>query len=160
NPGPDAIPIDKGSFDPQSGKLHFEATKTAPNFVYVIDGTVENGKMTGTWSRPNRKGDFQVARDVKKKAASDSTPRTPNLPSIAKDETRIVRYLVNDWGNDYSITSTDIAMDVLGLKQSDEMRFRVGKYIKDHPGLHEVIRQWGWQTVVLTPNEKIVARSI
>src|SRR5256712_7854040 len=80
NPGPDAIPIDKGSFDAQTRKIHFEATKTAPNFVYVIDGTVESDKMTGTWTRPNRKGDFQVAREVKKKAELDATPETPKLP--------------------------------------------------------------------------------
>jgi hypothetical protein len=160
NPGADAIPIDKGSFDPQSRKIRFEATKTAPNFVYVIDGTVENDKMTGTWSRPNRKGDFQVTREVKKKAELDAAPDTPKLPGLKGDEERIVQYLLKDWGTDYSITSVDTAIDALGLRQSDQERFRIGKYIKDHPELHSVIRQWGWQTVALTPNEKLVARAI
>jgi hypothetical protein len=160
NPGPDAISIDKAAFDPQSMKVHFEAAKASPNLVYVIEGTVEKDKMAGTWARPGRKGDFQVVREPKKKAEVDKAPSTPNLPGLKRDESKIVRYLVNDWGSDYSITSIDIAMDVLGVRQSDDMRFRIGKYIKDHPGLHPVIRQWGWQTVVLTPNEKLVARSI
>jgi hypothetical protein len=77
NPGADAVPIDKGSFDAPSRKIHFEATKTAPNFVYVIDGTVENDKMAGTWTRPNRKGDFQVARELKKKTELDAVPDAP-----------------------------------------------------------------------------------
>ena len=160
NPAPDTIPIDKGSFDAQSRKIHFEATKTAPNLVYLIDGTVENDKMTGTWSRPNRKGDFQVTRDLKKRTQLDATPDTPKLPGLKGDEKRIVQYLLNDWGKDYSITSVDIAIDALGLRQSDQMRFRIGKYVKDHPEIHSVIRQWGWQTVALTPNEKLVARAI
>jgi predicted DNA-binding transcriptional regulator len=51
-------------------------------------------------------------------------------------------------------------MEALGLPQSDAMRFRIGSHIKKHPELHEVVRQWGWQTLALTPNEKLVARAI
>jgi predicted DNA-binding transcriptional regulator len=116
--------------------------------------------MTGTWTRPNRKGDFQVTRELKKKAELDATPETPSLPGLKGDEKKIVQYLVNDWGKDYSITTVDTATEALGLPQSDQMRFRIGKYIKRHPELHSVIRQWGWQTVALTPNEKLVARAI
>jgi predicted DNA-binding transcriptional regulator len=160
NPGPDAIPIEKASFDPQSMKIHLEATKTSPNFVYVIDGVVEKDKMTGSWSRPNRKGDFQLSRDVKKKAESDGDADSPRLPGLKADEQKVVRYLLKDWGQDFSVTSVDMAMETLGLRQSDQTRFRIGKYIKDHPELHSVIRQWGWQTVALTPNEKLIARAI
>lgn len=160
NPGPEAIAIEKASFDPQTMKIHLEATKTSPNFVYVVDGVVEKDKMTGSWSRPNRKGDFQLTREVKKKAESDADADSPRLVGLKTDERRIVQYLLKDWGVDYSVTSVDIAMDALGLRQSDQLRFRVGNYIKNHPELHSVIRQWGWQTVALNPNEKLVARAI
>jgi hypothetical protein len=42
-------------------------------------------------------------------------------------------------GKDYSVTSVDIAMNVLKVAPSDETRFRIGNYIKGHPELHEVI---------------------
>src|SRR2546425_408702 len=160
SPGPEVITIDKASFDPKTMKIHLEVTKTSPNFVYVVDGVVEKDKMTGSWRRPNRKGDFQLTRDVKKKAESDGDADSPRLAGLKADEEKVVRYLLKDWGQDFSVTSVDIAMDTLGLGQADPMRFRIGKYIKDHPELHSVIRQWGWQTVALTPNEKLIARAI
>jgi hypothetical protein len=67
---------------------------------------------------------------------------------------------VKDWGEDYSVTSVDIAMNALKVTPSDEMRFRIGNYIKAHPELHEVIRRWGWVTLVLTPDEKSIAREL
>ena len=160
NPGPDAIPIDKASFDPKSMKIHLEVTKTSPNFVYIVDGVIEKDKMTGSWSRPNRKGDFQMTREVKKKAEADVDTDAPRLVGLKPNEQKVVRYLLKDWGQDFSITSIDVAIDALGLRQSDDMRFRIGNYIKNHPELHSVIRQWGWQTVALTPNEKLVARAV
>jgi hypothetical protein len=156
NPGPEAIAIDKALFDPASMKIHMEVTKASPNFAYVVDGAVENNKMTGTWNRPGRKGDFQLTRELKKKAESEE----PRLAGLQADEEKIVRYLLKDWGIDYSITSVDVGIDALGMRQSEELRFRVGNYIKNHPELHAVIRQWGWQTVALNPNEKLVARAI
>jgi predicted DNA-binding transcriptional regulator len=159
NPSPEAIAIDKASFDPAVMKIHMELTKTSPNFVYVVDGTVENNKLTGTWNRPGRKGDFQLTREVKK-TESEVDSNTPKLTGLRPEEKRVVQYLLKDWGIDYSITSVDVAIDALGLRQSDDLRFRVGNYIKNHPELHAVIRQWGWQTVALNPNEKLVARAI
>ena len=72
---------------------------------------------------------------------------------------KVVDYLVTDWGQD-SVTSVDMAMDALKVEQSDETRFRIGSYIKAHPELHAVIRRWGWVTLVLTPEEKLIARSL
>lgn len=79
---------------------------------------------------------------------------------LAPQEKKVVDYLVNDWGNEYSVTTVDIAMAAVGVKQSDEMRFRIGSYIKAHPELHEVIRRWGWVTLVLTADEKLIARAL
>ena len=52
-------------------------------------------------------------------------------------------------GEDYSVTSVDIAMNAVKVAPSDETRFRIGNYIKAHPELHEVVRRWGWVTLVL-----------
>ena len=78
---------------------------------------------------------------------------------LSPQEQKVIDYLVTDWGQD-SVTSVDIAMDALKVGQSDETRFRIGSYIKTHPELHEVIRRWGWVTLVLTPDEKLIARSL
>src|SRR5690606_26571808 len=65
-----------------------------------------------------------------------------------------------DWGKDYSVTSVDIAMAALKVKPTDETRYRIGNHIKTHPELHEIIRRWGWVTLVLTPDEKLIARAL
>src|SRR5712691_3388223 len=86
-------------------------------------------------------------------AANDQTQLNPR-------EQKVIDYLVSDWGGDYSVTSVDIAMNALKVEQSDETRFHIGNYIKAHPELHEVIRRWGWVTLVLTPDEKLIARAL
>src|SRR5712692_4648448 len=87
------------------------------------------------------------------RAANDQGQLTPQ-------EQRVIDYLVSDWGQDFSVTSVDIAMNALKVAPSDETRFRIGSYIKSHPELHEVIRRWGWVTLVLTPDEKLIARAL
>src|SRR5207245_1403762 len=164
NPGPDAISIEKASFDPKTMKIHLEANFARRSLQYVVDGTVEKDKMSGTWNHPRRGGDFQVSREVKevKKAESNPTPKA-NLAGLKADDRKVVEYLLKDWSEwekDYTITSVDIAMDALRLPPSGEMRFRIGNYLKNHPELDEVLRDWGWQTVVLTPKEKLIARAI
>jgi len=79
---------------------------------------------------------------------------------LHSEEQKVINYLVADWGEDYSVTSVDIAMTALKMKQSDERRFRIGSHIKAHPELHEIIRRWGWVTLVLTPDEKLIARTL
>lgn len=90
-------------------------------------------------------------------SASQSSKQQSRLSS---EEQKVIKYLVADWGQDYSVTSVDIAMAALKMKPSDETRFRIGIYIKEHPELHEIIRRWGWVTLALTPDEKLIARSL
>jgi hypothetical protein len=66
NPGPNAVPLQKSTFDPKSEAVHFEADAKghSGNMVhYLIDGKVEGSTMTGTWSHDTRKGDFKIARE-------------------------------------------------------------------------------------------------
>ena len=79
---------------------------------------------------------------------------------LSQQEKKVIEYLLGVWGKDNSVTSVDQAMEVVGLRPSDETRFRIGQHIKQHPELHVVIRQWGWETLVLAPNEKLIARAI
>jgi len=79
---------------------------------------------------------------------------------LSPQEKKVIEHLLGVWGKDNSVTSVDQAMEAVGLRPSDETRFRLGQHIKQHPELHLVIRQWGWETLVLTPNEKLIARAI
>ena len=161
NPGPDSISIESASFDPKTMRIHLEATLARRNLRYVVDGTIDNDKMTGSWNHPRRKGDFQVTKEAKK--AETKPAPTPKLAGLKDDEKKVISYLLQDWNKweeEYSITSVDIAMDALHVPASSDKRFRIGSYIKSHPELSEVVRDWGWQTIVLTPDEKLVARSI
>jgi hypothetical protein len=89
-----------------------------------------------------------------------SARATNEQVQLNAQEQRVIDYLVSDWGQDFSVTSVDIAMAALKVEQSDETRFRIGSHIKAHPELHEVIRRWGWVTLVLTPDEKLIARAL
>jgi hypothetical protein len=92
--------------------------------------------------------------------ATISAPVEGNHTQISAQEQKVIDYLVKDWGEDYSVTTVDIAMKAVKVDQSDESRFRIGSYVKAHPELHEVIRRWGWVTLVLTPDEKLIARAL
>ena len=89
-----------------------------------------------------------------------STQSTASSPELSPQEKKVIEYLQGVWGKDHSVTSVDQAMEFVGLRPSDETRLRIGQYIKRHPELHVVIRQWGWETLVLTPDEKLIARAI
>ena len=65
NPGPNAVELKKATFDSQTGVIHFEAdaaSRRGGTFHYIIDGKVEDGKMTGSWGHDNRKGDFKITK--------------------------------------------------------------------------------------------------
>ena len=85
---------------------------------------------------------------------------TNDQAQLNNQEQKVLDYLLKDWGEDFSVTSVDLAMAAVKVEQSDETRFRIGSYIKAHPELHEVIRRWGWVTLVLTPEEKLIARAL
>src|SRR5215204_5651823 len=92
--------------------------------------------------------------------AISRAPAEGNQTQLSAQEQKVIDYLVKDWGEDYSVTTVDIAMKAVKADQSDDTRFRIGSYIKAHPELHEIIRRWGWVTLVLTPDEKLIARAL
>ena len=65
NPGPNAVELQKTSFDPKTGAVHMEAdakNRRGNPIHYLIDGKVEGDTMSGSWSHDNRKGDFRITR--------------------------------------------------------------------------------------------------
>ena len=66
NPGPNAVALQKATFDPKTSAVHFEAdakSRRGTDVHYVIDGKVEAKTMTGSWSHDARKGDFKITKN-------------------------------------------------------------------------------------------------
>ena len=65
NPGPNALPLQKATFDPATGAVRLEAEAPARRggtVRYVVEGKVENGSMTGSWIHDATKGDFKITK--------------------------------------------------------------------------------------------------
>jgi len=92
-------------------------------------------------------------------ACACSAPAQVSQSQLTAQDQKVIDYLIKDWGEDYSVTTVDQALKAVRVESSEETRFRLGSYIKAHPELHEVIRRWGWVTLVLTPEEKLIARA-
>jgi hypothetical protein len=97
---------------------------------------------------------------VEAQTEQQSTQGAADGSELSPREKKVIEYLQGVWGKDHSVMSVDQAMDAVGLPPSDEARFRIGQYIKQHPELHVIVRRWGWETLVLTPDEKLIARAI
>src|SRR3989442_13024149 len=66
NPGPNAVTLQKSTFDSKSGAVHMEADAKAPGgrtVHYLIDGKVDRNTMTGSWNHDNRNGDFKMTKN-------------------------------------------------------------------------------------------------
>ena len=65
NPGPNAVPLTNGSYDPVTGAINMEADaqgRGGQTLHYMIEGRVEGNMMTGSWNHPQRQGDFRLAK--------------------------------------------------------------------------------------------------
>jgi hypothetical protein len=64
NPGPNAIRLQKTSFDTKTNVVHLEADVVfLGQMVHdVIQGRVENGMLIGSWHHDDKKGDFKIIR--------------------------------------------------------------------------------------------------
>ncbi len=65
NPGPNAVALQKATFDSKTTAVHFEADakgRSGNVIHYTIDGKVDKATMTGSWSHDERKGDFKITK--------------------------------------------------------------------------------------------------
>jgi hypothetical protein len=65
NPGPNAVALQKCTFDPKTGAVHMECdakNRRGNEIHYVIDGKVGKNTMTGSWNHGSRKGDFKITK--------------------------------------------------------------------------------------------------
>ncbi|HYR87850.1 MAG TPA: hypothetical protein VE422_27460 [Terriglobia bacterium] len=64
NPGPNAVTLQKSTFDEKTGAVHMEADvrRGGSTIHYVIDGKLNSGTMIGSWNHDGRKGDFKITK--------------------------------------------------------------------------------------------------
>jgi hypothetical protein len=65
NPGPDALPLTKGSFNKDTGMVTMEADAKGHDgkaVHYTIEGKVEGTSMSGSWNHDDKKGDFKITK--------------------------------------------------------------------------------------------------
>jgi hypothetical protein len=65
NPGPNAVALKSGAFDAKTGMLKLSADakdRRGNTITYVIEGKVDKGTATGSWTHDNRKGDFKITK--------------------------------------------------------------------------------------------------
>ena len=65
NPGPDAVPLTKGSFNKDTGMVTMEADAKGHDgkaVHYTIEGKVEGTSMSGSWNHDDKKGDFKITK--------------------------------------------------------------------------------------------------
>ena len=56
------LPIEKGTFDPNGAKIHFEVNYRFDNHRYIVDGVVNSGEINGVWKHENDGGRFDLRR--------------------------------------------------------------------------------------------------
>src|SRR2546426_4005360 len=58
--GPETFPIKTGTFDPKTGTLKLEVDPKGDGTLFVFDGTVVQGTVTGRVSGEGQTGDFKL----------------------------------------------------------------------------------------------------
>jgi hypothetical protein len=65
NPGPNAVPLTKGSFNKDTGMVTMEADAKGHDgktVHYTIEGKVDGTTMSGSWNHDAKKGDFKITK--------------------------------------------------------------------------------------------------
>jgi hypothetical protein len=65
NPGPNAVMLQKSTFDAKTGAVHMEADAKGmrgEDVHFIIDGKVADNMMTGSWNHGSTKGDFKITK--------------------------------------------------------------------------------------------------
>lgn len=96
-------------------------------------------------------------------AFAEQVPQSAPMPlgtTLTVSQKKILDYLLANWGVDTAMTSIDLAMKSVGGKYTDEDRYVLGAYIREHPESSKFVRFFGWETVALNPEEKLIARHL
>lgn len=80
--------------------------------------------------------------------------------TLTDKQQKVLDYMLNDWNKPSRITGVELAMGDVGGQYSPDDRYAIGVFLKNNPRLHRTLRTFGWETAILTPNEKLIARIV
>ncbi|MGH9662554.1 MAG: hypothetical protein ACRD96_28655 [Bryobacteraceae bacterium] len=84
----------------------------------------------------------------------------PDGASLSGPEKRVLEYLRADWTKQYRTTSVAVAAETIKVKLSDDGRLRLLRFLESHRGEFVAPARHGTTTVILTPEEKLIARAL
>src|SRR5215467_8578032 len=93
-------------------------------------------------------------------AASHAAAQTPPPVKLTDKQQKVLDYMLNDWNKQMRITGVELAMQNVGGQYSADDRYAIGIFLRNNPRLHRTLRTFGWETVALTPTEKLIARIV
>lgn len=83
---------------------------------------------------------------------------------LTPEELAVVGYLIEDWKKRYRVTTVEQGLKASGHHYSTETRLRIGAFLKSvyarNPDFSPRVKRWGLDTLILTNEEKLVARGI
>lgn len=77
---------------------------------------------------------------------------------LSSDANKVIEYLLADWQKQFRSTDIAAAMDIVGLKQDDEMRLQIGNHFRENRGLARNLRFWGPNNYLLSHKEKLITK--
>jgi hypothetical protein len=93
-------------------------------------------------------------------AASPATAQTASPATLTDKQQKVLDYMLSDRNKQMRITGVDLAIENVGGQYSPDDRYALGMFLRANPRLHRALRTFGWETVTLTPTEKLIARIV
>jgi len=93
-------------------------------------------------------------------AQEPPTKHRGDIAQLSASETALLEYLRLDWAKQYRTTSVGVATKATGAKLSDASRLRLARVLDASRSGNTAPARHGVATVVLTPEEKLIARAI
>ncbi len=87
--------------------------------------------------------------------AGPASAGTESAEPLTAKQQEVLENLQANWGVDLDVSSIAKAMERVGGTYTDDDRYALATYVRDHPELHQVLRRFGWITVALDPTEKV-----
>jgi DNA-binding transcriptional ArsR family regulator len=88
------------------------------------------------------------------------TRSAPDTSSLTQQEKHVLDYLRADWSKQYRTTSILLAAGPTKIKLPDDSRLRLERFLEAHRSDFGAPARHGITTVVLTPEEKLMARAL
>lgn len=77
---------------------------------------------------------------------------------LSANAQKVVDYLLEDWNQQFHSTNIAMAMNNVGLEQNDELRLKIGQYLRDTSEVANNLKWWGANNYILNNDEKIIAK--